>query len=332
MSYDCSVALTADNRRFAETLSRGPEPGGEQIDCFALDSSWVRLPLWKSSGNKQVICDDEHKVFYYISPEKTEIEILTTTGNRAARIALMRVVREFAMAHSYRTGGLFIHGAAFSVAGRCVVVAGPKGAGKTTLLMHVLHQQRARFVTNDRLLVFFNDQGAVGHGMPTIVSIREESLAMLPGLYCRLVNCSYHPASSLIEEAGGRPIHLGRGGRCSLSPAQFCHFLQVHPTPQDQLGALVFPHVTATQGTIELQRLTPQGAANRLAGTLFRAHSCQKTASLFTLSRDSQGDNPQTVENLCLKLASQVPCFDGFLGLEAYEGTASASLLIGLVS
>ena len=198
--YDCRVALIADDQRFEETLERGPGPDGAEIDCFALDSACVRLPLWNGSGEQALIFDEECQVFYLTGADKTQIEILTRTGNRSARIALMRVVRELAMIHSHMRGGLFIHGAAFSVDGRCVIVAGPKQAGKTTLLMHAMHHRSSKFVANDRVRVVFDERGAVARGMPTIVSIRQDSLEMFPDLCSRLPSCLYNHAFSLSEK------------------------------------------------------------------------------------------------------------------------------------
>ena len=143
-AYDCKVALTADSIRYENVLRKGAKPDGLQIGCFALDSNVVRLPLWVSSSDEQIIFDEKCGVFYVISGNRPDFSILTYNDNKRARTPLMRVVREFAMNHSHRTGCLVIHGSAFVVGGRGVVIAGPKRAGRTTLLIPVLRQAGAR--------------------------------------------------------------------------------------------------------------------------------------------------------------------------------------------
>ena len=322
--YDSHVTLIGDDQRFHETLVRGPRPDGAEADCFALESSWIRLPLWDSPFDEQVIFDQEHKVFYRTKLDR-EIEILTASGNRNSRIALMRVIREFAMIHSAQRGGLLIHGAAFSVGDHCVIVAGPKRAGKTSLLMHALRSGKTRFVSNDRVVVLLEKAGAMARGMPTIVTIRRESLEKFPDFYSRLETTSYDFTFSL-DERPDRLTCADREGRFSLSPAQFCRFLQVSPSAQHQIGALVFPRIGATNGSLDLELLTLEEAFGRLREALFRANSPQHTADFFMLDHDHESDN-QKLDELCFQLISMVPCFDCHLGPEVYADSASATTL-----
>ncbi len=265
--YDSQVTLIGDSQRFEEMLERGPRSDGAEADCFALESSWIRLPLWDSPCDEQVIFDQEHKVFYRTKPDR-EIEILTAADNKNSRIALMRVIREFAMIHSAQRGGLLIHGAAFSVGDHCMIVAGPKRAGKTSLLMHALRSGKTRFVSNDRVLVLLEKAGAMARGMPTIVTIRRESLEKFPDFYSRLETTSYDFTFSL-DERPDRSTCADREGRFSLSPAQFCRFLQVSPSAQHQIGALVFPRISATKGSLDLELLTFEKAFGRLRAGSF---------------------------------------------------------------
>ena len=243
-----------------------------------------------------------------------------------ARIALMRVVRELAMIHSHTRGGLFIHGAAFAVDGRSVIVAGPKRAGKTTLLMHALRSGKARFVSNDRVLVSLAEAGAIGRGMPIIVTIRKESLVKFQDLYCRLQTSSYECTFSLSERTD-RATRPDRKGRFSLSPAQFCRFLRTEAATQAQVSALIFPRVKATNEPFALEPLAAEPAAEKLTGALFRASAPQKTANLFRL-RNGHGPDQPTLEYLCLRLTSQVPCFDCHLGLDVYKENELATTFI----
>ena len=68
-----------------------------------------------------------------------------------ARVALMRVVREYAMLYATQAGWLILHAAAVCVGGDAFVIAGPKRAGKTTLLLHALRNEQGAYVSNDRV-------------------------------------------------------------------------------------------------------------------------------------------------------------------------------------
>jgi len=329
-AYDCKVALTADSHRYKDVLGKGPQPDGAQIDCFALDSSVVRLPLWMSSSDEQIIFDEKCGVFYVISGNRPDFSILTHDNNMRARTPLMRVVREFAMNHSHRSGCLVIHGSAFVVGGRGVVIAGPKRAGKTTLLIHVLRQAGAQYLSNDRVVVSFEETGPTMRGMPTIVTVRQRTLEMFPPLYRRLLVSSYHSRLTL-SETTQRPLQSarpGEDGRFNLSPVQFCQLLQASPIAQGRVQALVFPRVTGGSGAIELEQLSAEAAAARLAESLFGGPSGRITSDVFTLSGSGSCPDQATLESLCRRVTSRVRCFECRLGEEAYQNEASATTFL----
>ena len=102
-SHDCKVVLTADTQQYEDVLEKGPQPDGKQIDCFALESSVVRLPLWASESDGPIIFDKRFEVFYAVNQGNAEIRLLTAESGKGARTPLMRVVRELAMNHSHHT-------------------------------------------------------------------------------------------------------------------------------------------------------------------------------------------------------------------------------------
>lgn len=329
--YECTLSLTADDQLFREVFRRGARPDGRRVDCFALDSSLVQLPLWQSLGPDQIIFDPQFRVFYIIRADCAEAEMLTLANNLAARISLMRVTREFAMNHSHRAGCLIIHGSAFVVGERGVIIAGPKRAGKTTLLIHELRTGSAAYVSNDRVVVSFGRTAPVLRGMPTVATVRKQTLEMFPDLLHRLLERSYRSRLSLAEmrEAQLRPVKTNQDGDYYLSPAQFCDLLQVASVAQAQAEALVFPQVTGRSGAIELERLSSEVAAVRLTDCLFSSHSMQKVSAVFALSGNGAVPDRAILEGLCLRLTSQVRCFECRLGKEAYQDEDSAARLIG---
>lgn len=327
---ECIVSLTADDQLFREVFRRGARSDGGRVDCFALDSNLVRLPLWQSLGPDQIIFDPQFRVFYVVNTGGAETEMLTRANSLAARISLMRVTREYAMNHSHRAGCLIIHGSAFVVGDRGVIIAGPKRAGKTTLLIHALQGGAAAYLSNDRVVASFDGTAPMLRGMPTVVTVRRQTLEMFPDLLDRLLVRSYRSRLSLgeIREAQLRPVQPDQDGNYYLSPAQFCDLLQVASVAQAQAEALVFPQVTGRSGSIELERLSSKAAAVRLADCLFSSHSMQKVSAVFALSGSGAIPDRAMLEGLCLRLTSQVRCFECRLGDDAYRSAGSAARLI----
>ena len=329
-SHDCKVVLTADTQQYQDVLEKGPQPDGKQIDCFALESGVVRLPLWASGGNDPIIFDERFGAFYAVNQGNAEIRILTANSDNRARISLMRVVRELAMNHSRRTGSLVIHGSGFVVEGRGVLIAGPKWAGKTTLLIHVLRQGTAQYLSNDRVVACFEGERPTLRGMPTIVALRQGTVEMFPDLRRRLLVDSFRYLDKRSETTQSFPprIRPGKDRRFNLSPWQFCELLQVGSRAQGQAQALLFPRVTGEAGTVELEQLSAGDAAVRLRQSLFRAGPARLAFAVFGLSGHDTSLGEGMLESLCLRFTSQVRCFECRLGREAFQSEGSAAMFL----
>lgn len=330
VAADCSVVLMVDDRDYDETFRRGPHSEGRQVDCFMLDSGPVRLPVWTSANGERVIFDERFKVFYLVSRDSAQIGILTASQNRAARIAVMRVVREFAMMHSWTATSLIIHGAAFAVGESSVIIAGPKGAGKTSLLIYCLQDAGVRFITNDRVVVDLAGSEPVLRGMPTIVTIRDQTLDLFPKLGKRLLRGGYDHRFALTETTPEeiRAVRPQRGRPINLTPAQFCALLDVGMRDQSPVHALLFPRVTEGDDGLHLRELSAQAAGERLSMALFGARSSQRTSQVFTSASHLPCIDHASLENLCAVLTARIRCFDCWLGRQAYQkGTAGADFI-----
>ncbi len=325
---DCAVSCEIDAERHAALLGEGMERDGTTLACFALEQRLVHLPVWTSLGAGRLVYDEELNVFYSRTAGAPHVQLLTPPGNPAARIGLMRAVREFAINHAWRSAGLVVHAAAFAMGDDGFVLAGPKGAGKTSLLTHILRHGEARFLSGDRVQLALADGSPIVRGLPTLVSVRAEMLAMFPELRDRLAARAYQHELRLdeaprISAAGAR---WASGGR-SLSPAQFCDLLGVTRTVQARLAAVLFPRVTRARGGIGLEPLSADQGAARLVHTLFPRTVSAQAPGLFDLDIDHRGSEG-SLGQLCRALASQVPCFECRLGLDAYKDPAGIDSLL----
>ena len=332
-----TVRLVADSDRYADTLRRGPDPGGDCLAAFVMDSHVVTLPLWRGIGEARVLREEEFGAFYAISADGSAVEIVTPEGNSSVRNALMRVVRELAMAGVRRTGGLLLHAAAVALAEQVMVIAGPKQAGKTTLLVHILGQSPARFVANDRVVVSGPGPGATARGLPTIVKLRRETADWFPGLRDRLLASPFHHRRTLAE-ARGRAAGVtatAPDGYWSLSPAQFCALLGVDAIPSGRLGAALFPRMTRRPGTLALRALRPEETEAALADSEFPSHRDGGPGSAgvdpWTGGAAPLADDPASARRRWREVANSVPGFVCELGAEAYRDPTSAQRLLDRV-
>ncbi len=325
------VVLDLDASRHAATLARGPSPDAVPVPCFVLDGGTVCHPEWNGSGpDERILFDAHYQAFYCVERRSGHVRILATPRPNLTRIALMRVVRELAMAASLARGGLLLHGAAFAIGGRGVVLAGPRRAGKSTLLLHALQAAGALFISNDRVLARQDQGHVVLRGMPTIVNLRPGTLAMFPAVSSRIRARGYHPARTLAQASrpGARPRVPRPDGAVTLTPLQFCEAAQVGALPQAEAWRLVFPRVRESGVGIELDPLDPGTAARRLRAALFAAERPGQVAEAFAGPDGAADVGEAALQRRVLDLAARVPCYDAALGVEAYGGAGAADEFI----
>jgi len=94
---DYEVRVEISTGGYLELRRAGPAPDRRGVDCFALDGSMVRLPVWASGPDQLVVFEHEYHVFYLVSADRGTICIVAPRGRLSARNSLMRVVRELAM-------------------------------------------------------------------------------------------------------------------------------------------------------------------------------------------------------------------------------------------
>jgi hypothetical protein len=194
---ECEVAIVEDEHEYERRLAIAPGPEAATAHCFSLDSGSVRLPLWPADGGGRVVFDPRLRAFYEVA--RGRVEVLVRPRDLSARFAAMRVVRELAQERSRANGCLLLHAAALSLNDRTFLIAGEKGAGKTSLVVASLLGKAGRFVSNDRIVVGVDAEGAVAHGMPTLVSVRPPTLEAHPDLRRGLELAGYHHLRALRE-------------------------------------------------------------------------------------------------------------------------------------
>jgi hypothetical protein len=303
----------------------GPPPvsGDHEVRvAFALDAAPVRLPAAAHAGGMR-LQDPEAGVEFEVGGGGRETRLRYRGSRLAARVRLMRVVREYAHNHALGGGGVILHAAAVVLGGRALVVAGAKGAGKTTLALRLLAAPGTAYLANDRVLVR-GDAEARALGVPTVVTLRPGTLALLPRIGARLRMCGDFRESRGERAARGPSPPVGIDGGLRVSAAQLCAALERDPEATAALAAVLFP-LTGAGADSPLRRLGRDEAETALAGSLLGVGSRTFASEVFVGSPGPPPDEA-ALRSRCRALASRVPCYAGRLSDGATAEDAAAFL------
>jgi hypothetical protein len=239
----------------------------------------------------------------------------------------MRAVREIAaIGMRGEAGCLDLHAAAFAVKDRAVLLIGPKRAGKTTLLSSALGSGRARLVANDRVFVDTRRHPALAAGMPTLVSIRPDTIERFPRLASSVPGGSalLHTGEMEAYAAGG--LDDAKPRKYALSPAQLAEQLGAGTLRCATIAAIVFPEIAPSQPGWSLAPLAPEQAAARLRENLYGARLGPRPRTVFEEIVDGRLDRESDPSERVARLAAQIPMLACRLGPDAYRDGADAWL------
>jgi hypothetical protein len=305
------------------------------VACFALDSQVVSLPSWAEEDGGTVIADSGRGCFYRV--QGRSVEIIAHPGLRRVRVGLMRVVREIAAACLLAQGNVLdFHTAAFSVGGRAVLLVGPKKGGKTTLLVSVLASSRAALVANDRVFVDASRRPGQAVGVPTLVSLRDDTLQLFPNLRRGFPRCPARlhtaelesPDAATLEGDDAPPVF-------ALSPTQLARRLGAPTVRGGPIAAVVFPEISPAVDGWSLEPIGTAEGTTRLRGCIYGSRSGSRSRTVFEELVGGQVARPQERDTAIGRLAAWVPLFRCRLGRDAYRGGAEAwlqALPLGLAS
>jgi hypothetical protein len=240
------------------------------VDCFTKDGGFEQFAAFRDEQNRQVLFSADEECFLIPELDKGRIEVLANGDGWKTRRCLMRLVRELATIQALHQGDLFIHGAAIECRGGAVILAGAKRSGKTTMLINALRQGNAHYLSNDRVYVERTGNTLCVRGMPTIVRVRPDSLAHVPGLKppaCDhpyryyLTDSECEQRSAMIQPAYQEPP--------AMSPSQFSRWLGVQMTAAAPLRAIVFPRIDSSISSYALEPIRATDAESLLAANCF---------------------------------------------------------------
>ena len=120
------------------------------VEVFSLDGGFVYLHGVVTDNETTELYDKRGGIRCLVDRRQRKVKISVSQIQPHNLYFLMRIVRELASADSLIGSGASIpvHGSAFTLEGRGVLVSGPKRTGKTTALLSALHHKGSQHVGN----------------------------------------------------------------------------------------------------------------------------------------------------------------------------------------
>lgn len=332
--FDCGVA-NADSELVVEVdgaayrrMAQRAETGVD-VSAFQMDERVIRFPQLES-GNGELLFHEKERAIIY-SLKGGHVRIISQKEAPAYRVSMMRIIREFAMGAAQQSGDRFIHAAGFAVHNRAMLISGPRESGKTTLLTYMLSRKGTDYLCNDRLLIPRSSTDIVVQGMPTIVSVREGTLQLLPAFAKALKQSKFTVAERTADcgIAGSKQPTLTQKQRNGLSAAQYCNLTCSDAVKQAVPAAILFPVRTGRPGGLTLKQLDRKTAELRLSDSLFGNISPRQLSQAFTPQPENHAKGVVT-DDAALRehLASSIPAYTCDLGEDTFiDGRAAEHLL-----
>jgi hypothetical protein len=290
-------------------------PTGRNVACFTMDRTdepWSVLRDGDGDGDGGEIAW-EPSLGAILRARGDALEVVVEVERTRGRLVLLRARRERASARLAARGALAVHASAVAVAGRVTLFVGGKRAGKTTLLLHALRDPGARWVANDRVSV----RDGTARGMPTVVMLREGSLAHVPGLREALATGAWHHASTVAEArahtaAGTQAPGAARRWPPGVGAAHLGAIAGWTAVAGGPVDRIVFPRIDLAEKRFTLRRLDPDDACARLLADGLLAG---KRTDGFLPGARVGAAAPETIARPMVRRAA---CFACAMGPDAY--------------
>jgi hypothetical protein len=272
--------------RVALTGEGSPPPVGRPlgpVTCFVFDGEIVRHEAW-DTDHGIVVEDAKYGTRYVVTPDRVDVEVLD--GDVAMRSALLRVVRELAVAQSlFDPARVLFHTSAIRHGTQAVLFSGAKEAGKTTLAARLAALDHGAVLANDCTLVEPGPTPGTwrAHAVPLPVSVRPETVARLPALFTRIPALP-RPSRLTLREADDALALYGPVSaptRLRLSPPQFARALGAELAADGALAVLAFVRVDENIPDYAIEVLDAEETASRLHAAVYGRRGTPETTTVF---------------------------------------------------
>jgi hypothetical protein len=270
-----------------------------------------------SGAAGRTLYDSEHDLFYVIAGDR--VQLVAAQENLQARLRLLHILREVALAAACRRRALILQAAAIVVDGQALLVVGAGQSGKTTLMAQLLQHPGAAFMADDLVLLIAQGDGLMAVGVPSIVALRPDTPRLVPGGLSRLVNDTDTALLTPAERAARTTPTPTPDGRLLLSPRQFADALGVEQVNEAPVVGLLLPDTAGSSPVRDLSRIAAADAEPRVANAVFRIAFGGAAQSVFAAFAGGTGSYRSDL-TLLHRLVQTVPAFSCSLDAVALYG------------
>jgi hypothetical protein len=310
------VDLTIDAHVYASMCLDLRANVSTPADCFTRDGRFERHGVVQRGDGIRTIIDERARLFCQMDARCAKVAVVAESDHRHARATLMRIIRELATVRGHERGDLLLHAGGAVHDGRAVLFVGSKGAGKTSMLLNAVGRGEADFLSNDRVVLEVEESGTFATGQPTIVRTRPESLRFLESPCESDWDRSFSYGLTAEEAVQSGPVSVVESRTCfSMSPTQFCRWMNVERSGRTSVSGIVFPRIDPSVESFELAALDSETTTMRLVENLLATAA----PAVFANENGESAPNGDAVWARCAQVAKTVPGIDCILGPNAYH-------------
>lgn len=172
------------------------------------------------------------------------------------------IIRELVVRLLEQAGGFLLHAGAVCLAGKGLIICGPKGSGKTSTVINLLASGKATLVAEERILLKWHKEKWFALGIPRDMRIGIGSLPHLPGQLRKFIDT---PKSTVVDplEVWGNTQKIKVG--IEIVTEAFNTQLLLGPV---QVDMVLFPRLRDKDNVIELVECSFEDAEQILNGEL----------------------------------------------------------------
>ena len=274
--------------RLADGLSRYPS----QAIPSALPDGHPLLHREYLVPGMRVLLNDEFHALCFAWPGRRELLLVSREDDEPSRFYLARAVRKLATLHHQRQGAAVIHAAVFEEAGSATLVVAPRGGGKSTYLIHHL-LAGARFITNDRALLYLHRGRVMVRGLPNVITLHPGTLELFPQLRARLDRGRFRQA---------RAPGIADGCR-RITSAQLCRAIGAPTRTSAPVARIVLPSPPPA-----VTRLIPPDRAAGLLREAIFDYAERPRVFFSSLYPVDLAKFRRAADFICDQLATTCPC------------------------
>jgi hypothetical protein len=245
------------------------------------------------TSDMRALYNDEFGAVCLAWPDEQRLAIIPSKDDEAGRLYLARAVRKLSTLYHQAHGAIVIHAAAFERDGTATLVIAQKGGGKSTYLIREL-LDGARFVANDRSLLYERNGKIMVRGLPNIITLHSGTFSLFPQLFNRVTNNGYRNV-------------LKRGvedGRRRLTSSQLCRALNAPTKSEAPVARVIFldPSVQVKK------KLEGDSTAMLLQEAIFD-YTDRKRIFFSSLSPVDWDEFRCNADSICEKIAASCQCY-----------------------